>query len=426
MTKLIKKSTNDGNIKKGNENVKKGKEFEGFVEDIVRHTLFNKKSITLRKDLCKVKEKPKYFVSDREEFCEFDWSIESWPENSNYPDIILIIECKSYSKSCQPDVLEAKIGLLSEGYICYGEDKKKISIKHVFLIDARAKGDERLYSQTFFNKAKNTSTKIIEVVGKRKYNIVLHSAKNKITNKIPKNYLHEYLNNEVTEFLSLNTTTQKLKKYTKKELESIAKIEYSDYEIKNPKLVCIQSLSSFIEKKYGIKVVKKNLKKLGNSLNKEILGYFDRDKKSIFVCTTIDSRRQLFVLGHEFGHFLLHKDVCNTQSDYFRYLNFCDSKYNTFTDRYDLNNEKNFLEWQANFFSSSFLVNKKHIMNELITYQYEKLELAKGRSYYLYLDNQKCNIDDYYKTLNHLVLTFGLTKSVIENILDSLEVIIKA
>jgi predicted transcriptional regulator len=63
---------------------------------------------------------------------------------------------------------------------------------------------------------------------------------------------------------------------------------------------------------FGLEVV---FKKLSDGL----AGYFDHDKKIIFVNDTYPATRNLFTIAHEIGHYILHNGTNNRYDEYHKY-----------------------------------------------------------------------------------------------------------
>lgn len=127
--------------------------------------------------------------------------------------------------------------------------------------------------------------------------------------------------------------------------------------------------------------------------------------------------RYPFILAHELGHFYLHYDLGISQKEYEL---FTDSKYSFRLGRYELNNKRNWIEWQANQFASSLLMPEDSIFSRMYSFQ-RKIGISRASK--MYIDNQPVNIKDFRLTIAHLASEFRVTKTNIIYRLNDLELI---
>ncbi len=139
----------------------------------------------------------------------------------------------------------------------------------------------------------------------------------------------------------------------------------------------------------------------------DLLGYFDLNDKEININEKLEweGNRKAFVIAHEIGHFILHKDIQVTQ-DY--YDSFSDSEFDFRTNKYTLNNFKNWIEWQANYFAACLLMPELPLRYHLIKFQTRAGISKQGR---IYLDRQPVNWRDYYAIINYLSDHFNTTNT---------------
>jgi Zn-dependent peptidase ImmA (M78 family) len=168
----------------------------------------------------------------------------------------------------------------------------------------------------------------------------------------------------------------------------------------------INDIIKFIEEKYLIKTIFKELDK--SYPGKEIIGHFDNSKNVITIDKNLVGTDRIgFVLAHELGHAILHREIkINNEV----YNEFKDSEYDFISDRHILSNYKNWIEWQANRFASYILIPEKNLKVHLITKQ---MHLGISKYGHIYLDNQSINLQDYHMIMEYLKFQFNTTKTTI-------------
>ncbi len=135
------------------------------------------------------------------------------------------------------------------------------------------------------------------------------------------------------------------------------------------------------------------------------LGTCDIDKKIIGISEEIiGTSRELFVLCHELGHFILHQNLSINQE----LLNsFSDTKKNFVNKKISLENPKQWIEWQANYFAVSFLLPKTSIIIQLWKIK-RRMGLQKGN---LIIDDN--NYSEYQKIIKALAYHFETSQTSI-------------
>ena len=155
-------------------------------------------------------------------------------------------------------------------------------------------------------------------------------------------------------------------------------------------------------------------------MNNDVLGYFNSEKNEIIINFKVkDTPREPFILAHEIGHFILHKNLKVNKAVY---NNFKDTSFNFFEQSYVFRNPKNWIEWQANCFASSLLMPELSFKAILILNQ-KDLGISKaGR---IFLDEQECNKSDYRELIKRLSSHFNVSKISVEYRLNDLKLIDK-
>ena len=165
------------------------------------------------------------------------------------------------------------------------------------------------------------------------------------------------------------------------------------------------------------------LQDLGNnSHGHRILGKFRFKPRTIFVDKSVNGDlRQKFILGHEFGHLVLHRNVLIKKSDYAD-VDISDTEKDLVTGKKIFTTPRDWLEWQANQFASAMLMPRATILTALIAAQ-KSLDIHRnlGR---IYLDDQPYNFQGFMQTLDKLKEVYQVTNTNLEIRLSDLGLLI--
>ncbi|KAA3595943.1 MAG: ImmA/IrrE family metallo-endopeptidase [Calditrichaeota bacterium] len=349
----------------------------------------------------KIFQKKGYYSKDREKDIIFDLSIEIWPKNAKRFTILFLIECKSSnSKKVPVDDVEEFYGKIRQ--------VAGVNVKGVMISDNSFQSG----GVTF---AKNRGMMLIEVYKDDTHSIILHRAERKLA---PKKSIDEIFLSFIKKTLGAKKVIG-LKKLSTKQIESHAVSILEKYNnLSSPIEIC--SFIEYLKKEFKLKFeFTKNL----NSLNgKKIKGYYDIKKNKVFIDNSIQETNQFpFVLGHELGHFFLHNGLKMNQEVY---NDFEDSEYDFFTDKFKLENDKNWIEWQANKFAISLFLPKTLFLRELINFRKEMG--IKRHPEHIFLDNQIINQKDYKKTVEHLSNYFNTSKISVRFRIEELNLLTNA
>lgn len=348
----------------------------------------------------KVRTKPKYYSPKREKDIEFDLSVEIWPPKAKRYSLLFIIECKSSPKGYSVPVDDVE------------EFSKKVdqvaskNVKAIMITDTR-------FASGGLTFAKNDGFMLIALNKDGTHKIILHRKERaKGSSKI--NDYSDHLLDFIKTKIGFNKVDGLLKLSADDIEEKVEKIQGKLGVLSKP--IEIEPLLLKLKEVYGLKIL---LDREITSVNGEkLLGYFDVSNDTIFINKGIvDTNRFLFTLGHELGHYFLHNQLKMNQEVY---DDFEDSNYDWFLGKHELKNDKNWIEWQANKFSSAFILPKSLFTGHVFLFR--KL-IGIRRHNQIYLDNQPVNQDDFYKTVNYLVNTFGVSKTSIIYRLEGLNLI---
>lgn len=165
------------------------------------------------------------------------------------------------------------------------------------------------------------------------------------------------------------------------------------------------------------------LQDLGNNAHgHKLLGKFRFKPRAIFVDKSLDGDlRQKFVIGHEFGHLVLHRNLLIKMEGYTD-VDIADSEKHLVTGKKILLTPRDWLEWQANRFSSAILMPRRTMLSALIDIQ-KSLDIHRNMGQ-IYLDEQAYSFRDFQRTLEGLQGIYQVTKTNLELRLSDLNLLI--
>ncbi len=379
--------------------LEKGSAFEKRSLEIIKRAI-EEKTLGIPQNVV-ICEKPSYYSYARKKDIIFDLSIEVWAPGADRFTTVYLIECKDYSKAIPVDDVEEffqKANQVAEG--CF---------KAVFVAN-------NAFQEGAFNFAETKRMMLIRAGQGTDYSIILHKKNMNAGESGSIALSHE----EGTEIIikiidkvldnAFTAAENPLRLIEEINLEFLAKEQITQ--------VTKQLLTEIHPKvfQYGppltATVIETYLKSLGVSVisipkNSNYLGNCDIKNKKIEINTSlINTNRYLFVLAHELGHYELHKEL---KIDQETYDSFSDPILNFRTNRYELQNPRHWIEWQANFFASSLILPHFALKARLWFYQ-DKLNMRQG---ILYLTDQNANNDLARKIIGQLANYFFVSKSTI-------------
>jgi Zn-dependent peptidase ImmA (M78 family) len=377
--------------------VAKGDLFENKSYQIITDAI-NNGELGILPAVAKVNRKPKYYSKDREKYIIFDLSIEIWLKNAKKYSILYLIECKSSSNKNVPvdDVEEfyTKIKQVSD-----------TNVKGIMITD-------KSFQEGGFTFAKNKGIMLIEVDNDN-HDIILHKTRRNTEFNV------ETDTDSIVEKFLIKTlgiqSTKGLKKLSSNQIEEFANSLHCDYAgIAKP--IDIEKFTRYITKIYGLQFDFNVSLETVNGKN--VLGIYSVKDNTIYIDQAKLNPNQLsFVLGHELGHFFLHKDLVINQA---KYDDFADSEYNFREDKHLLKNEKNWIEWQANKFSIALFLPKESFFYYFCVF---RKQIGISRYEHIYLDNQSVNQSDYIRTVDYLADLFDISKTSVKFRIEELALI---
>ncbi|MBK6265340.1 ImmA/IrrE family metallo-endopeptidase [Marivirga sp. S37H4] len=385
--------------------LQKGDEFEEQSLLIINRMINESQIPHLREYIKIYNRKDKgYYSALREKNIFFDITVEVWPPGANKPSFTYFIECKNYGKTIPVDDVE-------EFYtkVC---QVSGLNVKAILIANAPLQ-------QGGYNFAKNKGIMFVQSGTSDNFNIVLYNSNVNHLLKIP--LVNSTIENEVIteatlpleelidnvilssfqKIENINHVSYNIDKLTREDIIEQAKNELLSivpdaFEV--GKGLNAKKLKEFLNSNYKIQI--KEIK--GSSA---LLGSFNRSENVIYLHESIlDTERELFILAHEFGHFILHSRL---QIGQLTYEKFEDSKLNFKEGKRDLINPKNWIEWQANQFASSLVLPDPCVMAWLFRTQ-DAIGVSRGA---IYLDEQNSNQRLFMQIINRLALNFNVTKT---------------
>lgn len=395
----------------------KGDEFEFKSLNIIKKVIEEEQLGHLSKYIkIYTKNDKGYYSERRKKEIYFDITIEVWPPNAARYSLIYIIECKNYDKRVPVDDIEefhSKIQQVSG-----------VNVKGIFITNSPLQ-------ESAYNVAESLGMMVVQGESSENYNIILHKSNVRNVSNIPfvistketilldegvnliEKLIDDKINNIFIPVFKEKFVSYNIDKLSKKDIEDIATniINMIDPEvISQGRSMSVSKLIKYLEKHEKLSIIEDNS-------NSQLLGWCDIKKMKIGINSKIrNTDRELFVLAHEYGHFILHQKLIIEQHEY---NNFSDPEYNFKTGKYDLTNPKNWIEWQANYFASSLITHKVQFIARLWWCQ-QRLSMGQG---VIYLDDQYSNRKLFAELIKKMAYILNISKSTVIYRLNDLELI---
>jgi len=372
--------------------VAKGNRFEAIAYSIINKALHSGQ-LGIDPKYAKLFQKQGYYSGARKKDIIFDITIEVWPENATRASLIYYIECKDYNHKIPVDDVT-----LFKGYI---NEVSGVNSKGVFI----ARGG---FQSGAYDTAESYGMMLISVEKDNTYDILLYSKEKGLAIDEDSNITYRQNEEDIILRNLSNLFTnyrieRSLKKLSKFDINRVAEQELlnykSDFFDGNIHSLSFKSLKSYIEGNHKISVHEGS-----SSTMHGTWGIFDSKNSIITLNKELRAEQKIFVLAHEFGHAILHRNTLIAQNEYNGYQ---DSQYNFQTNKHTLSNPKNWIEWQANYFAASLLMHKKQIDN--VQYFHQKREYGRYSS--LYLDDQYVNIKVFNETIKKMAYLLGVSRT---------------
>jgi len=378
--------------------VKKGDIYESRSYDMILKAL-NSGQLGLIADQCRIFKKKGYYSARRKSDIIFDLTLEVWPPGSTRYTLLYIIECKNLSHKVRVDDVEEFHNKISQIAIT------GVHPKGVFVTNQG-------FQKGAYNMGESTGMMLIQLNYDDSYNILLHKIHRPRFIDEPDAYLSwdDAIQALLTTAFNEHSKVEGLRQLSSNEIEQKAKELINEF---NPNIsnyfkpVPFDELILYLEKKYGLRTHCNE--PLGTDSNgHEILGSYKREEKRILIDPSIfGTLRFPFVFAHELGHFILH---CNLKMNQKVYDTFSDSKFNFRLGKHTLENDKQWIEWQANKFAAALILPEISLKARVLWYQDKEGIRNKGT---IYVDHQPVNQIDFNNIVTFLSGFFCVTKTSI-------------
>jgi len=381
-----------------------GDRFESKSLEIIKKVI-EEEQLGHLTEYIKIFQKKEYYSIYRKKSIKFDLTIEVWPPGATRYVLLYIIECKDYNKRVPVSKVEdfhSKI-LQVAG----------VNVKGIFISNSPLQ-------EAAFNIAESTGMMVIQGESSTDYNIILHKKSKQVSSdKIPFisetidvslidtgiEHIERLIDKKILNAFQLISEDSKISynidKLSKEDIEFIASQELNNLNpriLSEAHLLSVKKLIDYLNNEFRIEFIDI----VGES---KPLGFCDIKENLIGINKSIKgTNREIFIIAHEFGHYTLHQKLSIGQT---LYDLFEDSEYNFQTNKHDLKNPKQWIEWQANYFSSSFVLPKAPFLVRLWKCQ-DQLNRPRGK---IYLDDQQDNIKYFNDLTKKLAYQFSVSKT---------------
>lgn len=358
-------------------------------------------------ELCKIYKKKKYFCKERNGDVEFDVVVEAFRQGAESPHIIVVFECKNYSKNISDNLItdfsdkvrrifqhKGRAILVTTSPLQSGA-QSMLESREIGLVKYNSSGFEILIERTveepfirkgiFTDDVRSRALKFSSYHGGRFFSSIddlfvsLEGGDQQVSIK----------NDIVT---VPYVAPEEIKKIAENLLFEIG---YNGGRVDLEKICTFLGLNlNYIEEKQY------------DNNGREILGFADFSKREISIHLHDNKHRERFTLGHEIGHFYLGHDKFLKSEHLIK-----EDLWNEDVSKGGVSYER--LEAQANAFASYLLLPESYFLNKVAEYRNDFDIRDKGNGY-IYVDNQQCNFTTYNSLLSALSLHFGASKQAIE------------
>ncbi|MEQ8286283.1 ImmA/IrrE family metallo-endopeptidase [Thalassospira sp.] len=373
--------------------------------------------------VCSVHWKPKYYCKERQDYVEFDVSIEIRRKPELEPQEIIVLECKNYSGS----VPETEITDFSDKLSRIGRHNTK---GFIVVSSALQRGAEKLAKSRKIGIVKFDEHGLEFIAERRlrenfntKFTRTSLFEKNYQTKKLKfaATFMGRYYDNPrafLRELVGISTEDPETEKPPSSRITYI-----SNDQIEAFANTLLQSIGYFdgpvdlyeVCQYLGLALTDKG-DSAPNVDGYEILGKADFANNAISIYDSGNLQRERFTLAHEIGHFQLqHAKFLSSETTIKQDLMISNpgSKGNPI-DR---------MEYQANLFASHLLLPKVVLLLKIKELKTEFGIRDKGHGY-IFVDDQPHNQVDYFKLIYALSDFFDVSSTAVQIRLKGLDLIV--
>lgn len=412
--------------------VRKGDILENHLFNILSKQIEEDRFLFYKKEYLKIYKKKSYFSTDRDDKVIFDVVIEVSKPNSERPHLILLFECKNYTHAVPVNDVTELFGN-GQGIIKHASNVKCILVTNAKLQSATEsflKNKGMGYIQLSENQVDITDEDWILQRSPSWYGLQdnqtdIYAIHTLYTGQFPNSFTacyfnHNYIGYSFYLFLDsfLRDTIFGFDDIKNNDFKPFIpfipeqKFEVLAYNIrKDSNKVGMNFLNDLVaieQQKTGLNVKfihKPNFNTLGSIS-------FERNEITIYLQDNIE--RNTFTLAHELAHYYLKHGIFIKQ----------ETMSSNHLNIKILNKELKRMEFQANQLATCLLLPKNKFL-ESVYYILYKLNI-KNRGYgLLYLDEQKCNQQNFYNITDILKFRFQVSREVIKIRLLQLGILIE-
>lgn len=365
-------------------------------------------------ECCKIYKKKGYFSRDRNGDVELDVTIELFRKGSTERHSIIVFECKNHDSPVQErdirdfsDKIRDIFPHSAKGVIVTASRLQSGAAnvarnRHLGIVKYDEHGFETEVERKGGSLAKNSFIKAQILVDERPARSLKFSAFN--DGRFYDSII-SFLNSVDPSFFGVkepnpDNTKISIPYLSKEEIRNEAQTVRS---LINYKEGAVDLIGLCSELAIGLDFTGKLVK---HANGENVLGSAKFDQKIIEINYHENPQRQRFTLAHEIGHF------CLGHSKFMRSESIIESDLMA-----DSPNESSFdfdwLEYQANEFASELLLPTR-IFEIALNVGKEQLDIKNRGHGEIYVDDQYCNLSDYYQLLQNLSNYFDVSQQAVE------------
>lgn len=406
-------------------------EFKEYVYNIFQKVV-EKENWPFRSSKYKIFKDELYELVGEDIDERFDIAIENYNGDNKNPALTLLVKCKKSNAAITKDelrILNDKIKQVSgcckailttnasvEKDTLWYAQKMGIGILR-FFNDEKIKwlAPRKMYNDTTYIEIEKCNEEIEKSLLQEDYEILNNFATgyfekyygsiSSLFNKIFTGYGNLHIDNvDLYEKRCSNPQAQIIDYVSTDNIKDIAnQIHFEMYGKNGTGVLKVDTndLIDYLKKQFDFDVVLYTEELIG-TFPQRIQGLVDYLNKKILIYGTGKLNKHIlkFSIAHEISHLILHKDVIEQGKNNFFYF-------------YSATKESKRMEKQANLLASYIILNDNMFRKEfLIIAAYYHLKPRKN--YYLYLDSQPCNINQFLQITDKLIELFDVSREQIK------------